>query len=98
MRRTLEVRRIYLRLFVGSLKVFDDDFVHFVQSLGDSIRLRSVLVLQHLAQDSRDDLPRHSIFIIKPAALIFLSTLGKLLPQLVNLSLGLAIDEEGDSG
>ena len=53
-----------------------------------------ILVAQQLAQDRRDDLPRHPEPVDEPAALNLLAAGGQLLPVAVDLLLRLAADEQ----
>src|SRR5207245_10470992 len=62
----------------------------------DASRLLAVLVLQHLTQDSGNDLPRHTESVFEPPALDFLAASGELLPEVVYFRLRLAVHDKGD--
>src|SRR5437763_6409165 len=79
---------------VGALQLCDVELLHLHHRFADALGFRAVRVLKQLAEHGRDDLPRHAVFVLQPSALHLLSAGGKLLPQLVDLLLGLAIDDE----
>src|SRR5207245_9929997 len=64
--------------------------------LNDPVRFLGILVSQHLPQGRWNDLPRQAILVLQPAALIFSTTRGQLLPQLVYLLLCLTVHEQRD--
>src|SRR5207249_10461019 len=55
----------------------------------------AVLVVQHLDQDSGNDLPRHTESVLEPAALDFLTACGELSPEVVDFFLRVAVHDEG---
>src|SRR5215472_10569391 len=72
----------------------DIDLLHLQHGLHHALRLRGVLILHHLAQRRRDDLPGKPVLVLQPAASFLLPTLGELLPQLIDFPLRFAIHEE----
>src|SRR5215203_6052178 len=74
------------------------ELTHLKQRLHDSVRFLSILVLQHLAQNDGNDLPRESIFVLEPTALLclFITSLGKLFPIIVYFFLRLTMHLERD--
>src|SRR2546422_245685 len=83
------------RSLVCFLQRFDVDPFHLQHRRHDPFRLFAVLVLQHLAQDSRNDLPRHTESVFEPPALHLLAARGELLPKVVYLFLRLAVHDKG---
>src|SRR5438093_11121092 len=82
--------------FVGLLEPFDVDLLHLEHRGHDAFRFFGILVLQHLRQDRRNDLPRHAEAILEPAALHFLAARGQLLPEMVHFLLRLAVHHQRD--
>src|SRR5207237_775640 len=80
---------------VGLLQTFDVQLLHLHHGLHDPVRLLRILVSQQLAQHGGNDLPRQPELVLEPAALVFRSTGGQLLPQLVHFLLRLAVYEQG---
>src|SRR5207253_2106506 len=68
---------------------------HLRHGLHDPVRLLRILASQQLAQHGGNDLPRQPELVLEPAALVFRSTGGQLLPQLVHFLLRLAVYEQG---
>ncbi len=56
------------------------NFFYLQHRRHDAFRFFVVLALQHLAQDSENDLPRHTESVFEPPALYFLAACGELLP------------------
>src|SRR2546427_2299575 len=84
-----------LPLSVGSPKSLDVDFRHLEQRFHDLRRVPGFWIAHHLTQNGGDDLPRHTEFVLEPAARLLFSAFGELFPQPVDLFLRLAADEEG---
>src|SRR5207245_1816257 len=80
---------------VGSPQLGDVDLFHLQHRRHDPLRLLGVFVLQHLAQDRGNHLPRQAEFVLEPPALDFLAAGGELLPEMVHFLLALAVDDEG---
>src|SRR5712664_99007 len=79
---------------LGPLQAFDVDLLHLHHRLHDALRYCGIGIAQELRQRGRNDLPRQTELILEPAAHLLLSASGELLPQLVDLFLGLAIHDE----
>src|SRR5438552_10163442 len=79
---------------VGVLQSFDADLPHLEHRRHDAFRFFGVLVLQHLAQDGRNDLPRHTEPVLEPPALYFLAARRELRPEVVYVFLRLAVHDE----
>src|SRR5207249_1108464 len=85
-----------LPLVVGALECGDVDLAHLEHRLHNASGLLGILVPEHLAECGRDDLPREPVLVFQPAAAILRPASGELLPQLVDLGLGLAAHKERD--
>src|SRR5207248_9404578 len=72
------------------------DLPHLHHRPHDALRLLRIGIADQLLQQRGDDLPGDAVLVLEPAARAFLASFGPLLPQLVDLSLGLAVDEERD--
>src|SRR3972149_2151176 len=81
---------------VGFPQGLDVDLAHLKHRLHDPLGFLRVGVPQEFRQGSRNDLPRHTVLILQPAALPFFSTLGELFPQLIHFLLCLAVHIERD--
>jgi len=57
-----------------------------------------ILVAEQLAENRGDDLPGEAELVLQPAAAIGAAAGGKFVPKIVDLFLGLAVDEKGDGG
>src|SRR5713226_5095792 len=79
---------------LGPLEAFDVDLLHLHHRLHDALRDCGIGIAQELRQSGRNDLPRQAELVLDPAAHLLLSAGGELLPQLVELFLGLAIHDE----
>src|SRR5216684_421295 len=79
---------------LGPLEAFDVDLLHLHHRLHDALRDCGIGIAQELRQSGRNDLPRQAELVLEPAAHLLLSAGGELLPQLVDLFLGLAIRDE----
>src|SRR5437879_5431697 len=80
-------------LLSGGLRPFqgcDVDLPHLKHCLHDTSGLLGILILQHLGQDLRNDLPRKTELVLQPAARPFFTALGELAPEVVNLRLCVA--------
>src|SRR5881394_419656 len=84
-----------LTAVVGLLQAVDVELLHLHHGLHDPVRLFRILVSQELAEHGGNDLPRDAELVLEPAALVFGSTGGQLLPQLVHFLLRLAVHEQG---
>ena len=82
--------------FVGAGQSRNVDLAHLQHGLHDPVRFRVILILQHFAQNRRDNLPRHPEFVFQPAATARFTSGREFLPQLINFVLRPAIDEKGD--
>jgi hypothetical protein len=78
----------------GLLQRVDVELLHLHDRLQDSLRPRGIWVAQHLGRDGWDDLPRHPVLILQPAAWSCFTALGKLLPHPVQFRLRLAVHDE----
>jgi hypothetical protein len=78
----------------GLLQRVDVELLHPHDRLQDSLRPRGIGIAQHLGQDSWDDLPRHPVLIIQPAAWSGFTARGRLLPHPVQFLLRLAVHGE----
>src|SRR5207244_174183 len=74
----------------------DIELLHPQHRLQDFLGPPGIWIGHHLAQDSGDDLPRQSVFILQPAALYRFATLGELLPHPVHFLLRVAVHDERD--
>ncbi len=83
-------------LLIRLLQDLDVQLGHLEHGRHHAFRFRGILVLQHRAQDSGNDLPGHSESVLEPAALLCFATLGELGPQLIDFLLRLAVNEERD--
>src|ERR1019366_9544685 len=81
---------------VRRAKSSDIDLAHPQHRLHDPACLVSVRVAQELVQDGRDDLPRQTVLVLKPAAPPRLPAAGELVPQVVDLVLAHGGDEQRD--
>ena len=91
--RNIGVRGV-LFFSISLLQCFDVNFVHLEHRLHDPLRFFLVLVIEQLAQNRGNNLPRHAEFIFQPAAFRFFPASGKLLPEVINFILSSATDEE----
>src|SRR6266498_3824534 len=55
-----------------------------------------VFVVQHVDQNSRDDLPRQTKSVCQPAASAFLPAFGKFFPKIIHFFLRLAVNNKRD--
>src|SRR5437867_5973603 len=79
---------------VRLLQNLDVELLHFEKSIHHS--LVSGVVFHPFTHDCGDDLPGEAVFVLEPAARPLLSTFGKLLPEIVDLFLGVAVQHERD--
>src|SRR5919109_4796658 len=82
--------------FVCLLQSFNVKLFHLKQCLHHTFRFLAVFALQHLAQNSGNDLPRKAVFVFKPATslCVLITPFGKFLPIVVYFFLRLATDLE----
>lgn len=78
---------------VGLFQSCNVEFLHLKEGLCYTRHSLLVTVLQHLGQDAGDDLPRHAVFVIEPAALVCLAALGKFYPKMIDLFLIFAVND-----
>src|SRR5262249_19356121 len=69
---------------VRALQLRHVELPHAEHRLHDALRAGRVLVLQPLAENRRDDLPRHAELVLQPATALDLAAGRKLVPQLVD--------------
>src|SRR3954470_5878161 len=82
---------------VRVLQPLDIDLVHLQHGLHYPLGFFAILVLQHLAENTRYDLPREAIFVLQPAASLPRAAAGgQLVPKLVNFLLRLATHKQRD--
>src|SRR5450759_5421805 len=73
----------------------DVDLAHGQHGLHGSSGALRVGIAQHLAHLARDNLPRHAVAILQPAAPPSRSTgIGQRVPEAVDLRLVVAVDDE----
>jgi hypothetical protein len=70
------------------------NLIHFKQLVGYPVRFCGITTIQHIVQADGYNLPGQTVFIHKPAALFFFSTLGEFCLQLVNFLLGFTLYEK----
>ncbi len=73
----------------------DFNLHHIEHGLGDAAGTRLVLVLHHLDEFDRHDLPGHAVSVLQPAAGSPGTALAQRIPKTVDLGLIVAIDDEG---
>ena len=83
-----------LMLLVGLFQFLDVDLVHLKHGLHDALGFLRVFVAQHFTKSGGDDLPGEAVFVFEPAASGFLAAGGKLLPQLIDFFLRVAVHEK----
>ena len=81
---------------IRALQRWNVDFLHLEHRLHDPVRLVTIRIAQHLAENRRVHLPGQSVLVLEPSARTFLAARGELLPELVDFLLRLAIDRERD--
>src|SRR5262249_36051431 len=82
--------------FVGFRQRGDVELLHRQHRRHGAPGLLGVLRLQHLEHDVGHDLPRETVPVLQPAALHFLTASRKLLPEVVDFFLILAVHDQGD--
>src|SRR5687768_2929968 len=81
---------------VGVFQTRDVELRHLHHGLHDPLRSLRVLVLQHVDENGRYDLPRQAKLVLEPAALTRRSAISReLLPIGFDLVLRLAVDDQG---
>ncbi len=82
---------------VGLVEIGDDDFLHLHHGLHGAIRLLAIGIAEVTAKRRGHHLPRQAESVLEPSAFRFLAAVGgQLVPEIVDLFLGLDADEEGD--
>jgi hypothetical protein len=81
---------------VRSSQSLDADLLHLEHRGHDAPGLFRVSVVQHLDEGGGHDLPRDAESVLEPATLHGLAAGGQLLPEVIDLVLGLAAHDEGD--
>src|SRR5436309_11238416 len=82
---------------VSSLQFWNFDLLHLKHRFHDSFRFFGILVVQHVNQHSRGDLPRKTEFVFEPAALRFLTAISsEFLPKIIDFLLRLAVHYKRD--
>src|SRR5436189_6469156 len=93
--RDLPARSILCRI-ARFLKVRDDDLRHLHQGIPDGFRFLRIRIGHQPAQSGWHDLPRQSEPVLEPATLALRPAVGQLLPEVIDLLLRLAVDEQRD--
>ena len=87
-----------LSSLVSAFQGCNVEFLHLKEGLCYPRYFLPVPVLQQLGQDGGDDLPRHAVLVIEPAALVRLAALGEFFPKTIDLFPSFAADDEGYCG
>ena len=86
---TLPLIRVFQR--------FDVDLLHLEHCVHHAFGFFRILVVQHVDQNRRNDLPRHAEFVLEPAARGFFAAIGgEFLPKIIHFVLRFAVHDERD--
>ena len=83
---------------IRPLYFLDVDLFHLENRLHNSLGFFRIGIINHLDQNFWNNLPRHAVFVLEPAAHLrfFIPAFREVAPVMINFCLRLAIDLEGN--